>query len=1318
MAEGKNTKFQALKAKFSSAGSKIRTGFSGISQRMAGFRESFAGKTQNFTAKAQVLANKAKSAGGTIKSGAKKANAKVKSGASKVRTAVAPIGGKFTSFKSKVANTMFRTDESVAGLRDELNKQVFWFADETSGKHMVDRWPFGHGKYVENLTNVIDDKFYGVDFDAAKRVYNFEGVFGKDSNFETVFLANNVLENDDIWTSASLLANGFNSKSMLGKMRDMELNKSATQKRLNTISGRKNYAPNTDDWAELALNEDSMSVYDYQCLLSTELCAKNPVLLESRWLDQEVPSDYTPPVLGEKQLKDFPHMAVIENFDDIMRSVAKHTNINIKISDSVEAGQVALYKKRFFSSLRGIKNYAKKAGNARASGVRANYTMAVSSKNTQGEQIYMTLKALSEVSVKHFIDLTEQAIAKGAENLPSAEQFNQDKDSIARIASCLIASDMCYMFNLEKNDADVLSNAFMVEALLNFDNLTVSEDNKQYMPLIADYYAESINSFAQDFQVSLTSFAESKGVDVDATNIGNILYARMVPTATNVLGEPTIRQQANKDSNFLYEQMALQQQRVRDEQEKARKEAEAKRKADEEAKRKAEEDAKKLKEQQEAQERQQRAEEEMRQSQENLRKQQEAENQQQANDEAVKKANAERDEALRQAEEIKALYEHERYRRLSAFAQQKLAKNAERQEAIARRMERLKFYAEQAEQKRKNEELTAKLEQEREAEKQAHLANQELASQARQERDKRQKDRQEILDRYYQNGDYRTTKTSGSTTVTPPQNEHQPRIDTDGHEFEVIFDKNGLRITKQVLSKNVTRYIREVNKTDIMEDFQTKDFNNLVTNSSRINGRKCTAKEYYVFDEVCELIRNRENLEKQLSRFDNIGNFTKMFATNNSGEYYFIGKQLCTIAVYNGLRMPINQPKTRVINGVLCTEEEANIYEMYHTNVKIESLLPKVAQRVVKDDKINEKLANAQNQANALKQAIDTRNNVVIASKQAEALKQAMLKNQANKEQAEMERKQQTADNIGKMAQAQAEAEALKQAISANDKLMEEAQKEVADQKGNDILEPVIDFENVDIVKLAQERNAILEKERLERERLERERQEAEELEKQKNIEFTPVGLPDSFYGFERGDKSKCPTSVMNMCQEYVANAVSKNWIRQYQEGKQVIEALRTAEGVERTMLSAQAKELYIERELSANVGFIMDKVSGKRGKCEHPEFDDLSKYAVEHEVVNNLQKVAESLAKKVVEFRQANADKLGEKFTTATFKQYIKAEGGKDVVVKYLDDKAVNIILNNGFYSMLRSDEEEISPAVATDSGDTYTTPKSARVATLDEFQ
>lgn len=1285
MDEGKNTKFQALKAKFSSAGSRIRTGFFDISQRTAGFRESLAGKTQNLTAKAQVLANKAKSAGGTIKSGAKKVNAKVKSGASKVRTAVAPIGGKFSSFKGEVINTMFRTDEGVADLRDELNKKVFWFTDETSGKHMVDRWPFGHGKYVENLTNVIDDKFYGVDFDSAKRVYNFDGVFGKDSNFETVFLANNVLGNDDIWTSVSLLANGFNSKSMLGKMRDMELNKSATQKRLNTISGRKNSAPNTDDWAELALNEDSMSVYDYQCLLSTELCAKNPVLLESRWLDQEVPSDYTPPVLGDKQLKDFPHMAVIENFDDVMRSVAKHTNINIKISDSIEAGQVALYKQRFFSSLRGIKNYAKKAGNARASGVRANYTMAVSSKNTQGEQIYMTLKALSEVSVKHFIDLTEQAIAKGAENLPNAEQFNQDKDSIARIASCLIASDMCYMFNLEKDDADVLSNAFMVEALLNFDNLTVSEDNKQYMPLIADYYAESINSFAQDFQVSLTSFAESKGVDVDATNIGNILYARMVPTATNVLGEPTIRQHVNNDSNFLYEQMALQQQRVRDEQEKARKEAEAKRKAEEDAKRKAEEDAKKLKEQQEAQERQKRAEEEMRRSQEDLKKQQDAEvqqqandeAQQQANDEAIKKANAERDEALRQVEELKALYERERDRRLVALAQQKIQEKAQKQEAVDRKGERVRIYAEQAEQKRKNEELLAQLEQEDRLEKQTHLENQKLASQARQERDKRQKDRQEILDRYYQNGDYRTTETSGSTTVTPSQNEQQPRIDTDGHEFEVILDKNGLRIIKQVLSKNVTRYIKEVNETDIMENYQTKDFNNLVTNSGCINGRKCTAQEYYVFDEVCELSRNRENLEKQLSRFDNIGNFIKI--TNNSGEYYFVGKQLCTLDVYNGLRMPINQPKTRVINGVLCTEEEANIYEMYHTNVKIESLLPKVAQPIAKDDKINEKLVTAQKCANALKEAIVTRDNVVIASKQAEVLKQL---------------------------------------ISANDKLMEEAQKELADQNSNDILEPVIDFENVDMVKLEQERNAILEKERLERARLERERQEAEELEKQKNIEFTPVGLPDSFYGFERGDKSKCPTSVMNMCQEYVVNAVSKNWIRQYQEGKQVIEALRTAEGMERTMLSEQAKELYIERELSANVGFIMDKVSGKRGKSEHPEFDDLSKYAVEHEVVNNLQKVAESLAKKVVEFRQANADKLGEKFTTATFKQYIKAEGGKDVVVKYLDDKAVNIILNNGFYSMLRSDEEEMSPAVVTDSGDTPATPKRARVATLDEFQ
>lgn len=948
--------------------------------------------------KIEALKTKLSSAGRAIKSGAKTVATGAKVGVSKARVALSNAGQKISSFSNKVTETIFRTSEDVENLRNELNKQSFWFANETSGKHMMDRWPFGHGKYVENLNEVIDDKFYGQDFDSAKRVYNFDGVFGKNSNFTDYI--DTILSDEDCLTSASLLANGFNTKNMLGKMRDMELNKSATQKRLNTISGRKNYAPSTDEWARLALNEDNMSVYDFECLMAIELCAKNPVLLESKWLDQEAPEDYAPAMLGKKQLKDFPHMAVIENFDDVMDSIARHTNIDIVVSDSVNAGQVELYKNKLFSSLRGIKNYIKKAGNARASGVRGHYTMTVSNQNTQGEQIYMALKALSEVSVKHFIGLTEQSISEGAENLPSAEQFNQDKDTIARISACLIASDMCYMFNLEKNDADVLSNAFMVEALLNFDKLKVSEENIHYMPLIADYYAESINSFAQDFQVDLTAFARNKGIDADTSNIGNILYAKVVPTATNVLGEPTMQRTENNNSNFLYEQIA---------------------------------------EQQKAQNKQNNIEEEMPFTAQNI-------DGQQAQDEVSK------------------LFEKERNRRLTLQARQQIQEKAKKQEARERKNERTQYYATKEEQKRKLREDLALERQEKEDKKQANLNSQQIAKQNRDERDENKRLRKEILDRYAKEGDYRATKTD---------------------------------------------------------------------------------------------------------------------------------------------------------------------------------------------------------------------------------------------------------DTINKMQQAQAEATALKNVIDAkemNDKIIQEAKKDIQSKKDRESSESIFGNKNVDVVELAKKCNEILEKERLERERIEREKLEAEELKRQKNIILTSVGLPNEYDGFQKGDKSKCPTSVLNKCQEYVANAVEKNWTRQYLEGRQVIEDLRTAEGTEATSLVDQAKRLYIERELSANVGYILGKVSGKHTKNEHPEFDDLSKYTVEHEVVKDLQKVAESLANKVVEFRQVNADKLGEKFTTATFKQYVKAEGGMDAVINHLD-KAVNIVLNNGFYGMLSSNEKQnISTLTETKS-------QNARIATLDEF-
>ena len=422
-------------------------------------------------------------------------------------------------------------------LRSELGKKAFWFSKKKYfNRGLLDFFPNSKGRYVENLAGVIGTDYYGEKFAEAQTVVNFDGSF-EDAQVRNY--ANNTRER----VPFSLLANGYNSKALLGKLRDMELNQSATKARIESITGRNLDTPYTDEWALLSLEEPVITPDEFKKVASAEMFIQNPVIAE---VSDKSPfefdssdtsaTSFAPPKIGSLNINRLPHMTNIENFDRVVKRVADGAGIDIIASDIKKDG-VEVTKRKFYSSLRTIKNFVKKSTNRRVSGLPNNYVLKYSNANTQSEQLYMVLKSVSELSVRPNIERTAE-LCGTASNLPSKEEFETHRNAIERASACLVASDVVRMLELSKDDAQVFSDFFTVEAIRNIS--TLPRDSETIMPLIADYYAESINSFAQDFNLSIADLATAKGVPANvagqAVNLGAILYAKYIPQMTNTLG--------------------------------------------------------------------------------------------------------------------------------------------------------------------------------------------------------------------------------------------------------------------------------------------------------------------------------------------------------------------------------------------------------------------------------------------------------------------------------------------------------------------------------------------------------------------------------------------------------------------------------------------------------------------------------------------------------------------------------------------------------------------------------------------------------------
>ena len=553
----------------------------------------------------------------------------VAGGLSKVKTSAAAAFGSVadkvkaarkTPMSSTTGTTtreFSRADVTVNAdnLKDNLKNKNFWFSRHKKiiNRGLFDHWPMGRGRYTENLTGVIGTDFYGENFEKAKHAIDFDKIINEDAK---TFARTATPEMREAY---SLLNNGFNARSVLGKLRDAELNESATKNRIETYMGSRVAAPDTDNWAILGLNEPVITPKEYANLLKAEMIVSNPIIeqdalengADRTFAYSETAGDsYEPPVImGDKSLNKYPNMAEIENFSDVLGQIAQHAKVRFVGSDAVEKGQVEFTKRRFYGSLRTIKNFVKKSSNSQTSGLPSSYTLTVSNQNTQGEQLYMIMKSMAELSVRPFVEETSR-ICGTAENLPSREVFEENRKYIERASACLIASDMCKMFNLSTDDAKVMSDYFKIEAAQNLGKIT-EPNSTTIMPLIADYYAESINSFAQDFGISIEDMAKYDDIDAtSARNIGAVLYAQYTPQTTNTLGESSYSATRTSDNSaenkrlfeyLMRQAMAKKEREAARERERAKATEETREKvrkaaAEAEAIKKAAEEAKKARE--------------------------------------------------------------------------------------------------------------------------------------------------------------------------------------------------------------------------------------------------------------------------------------------------------------------------------------------------------------------------------------------------------------------------------------------------------------------------------------------------------------------------------------------------------------------------------------------------------------------------------------------------------------------------------------------------------------------------------------------------
>lgn len=416
-----------------------------------------------------------------------------------------------------------------------ITKKDFWFS-RVKPRKGGNRWPFSNSSYVEDLTRVIPETYYGESFQNAKTcsMARFKSVIKEPTIIKKLEQGELDLQEREFY---ALLANGFNTNTILGKLRDAEINQAAVRPKLVVAPHLK--TPATDMWAELGFNEPVITPEEFVRLAKIERQLLNPefVALDLQEAKADENLGYLPPKLeNDRDINSISHLNEIENFDKFIANVAKHARIEIKADESLSANDTKLTAKKYYGPLNTIKKYFSLNNNSMSkTGWPTRFTLRYPAGNTKAEQVYAVIKRLSAISVDNFAELTARTInLSHPTNLPTFGQFERDRNLIVNAAACLVASDLCHMIGLSRNDAKVFSETFKLEATQYLERLP-EQSSKQIMPLIADYHAIAINNFAEDFGVTINQYATSRGIDVgDAMSFSGVLYANAVPRVARV----------------------------------------------------------------------------------------------------------------------------------------------------------------------------------------------------------------------------------------------------------------------------------------------------------------------------------------------------------------------------------------------------------------------------------------------------------------------------------------------------------------------------------------------------------------------------------------------------------------------------------------------------------------------------------------------------------------------------------------------------------------------------------------------------------------
>jgi len=415
-------------------------------------------------------------------------------------------------------------------------------------------WQFN----IDNdMSRAIPTDYYGGAFESAKwsTREDFQNAFQNIALIEAI--DRGVLKGLGEYQAFSLLAHGYNSNAILGKVFNSEFKQAV-------FSAKSTYFPTVDTpyidaWAEIAANEAPLSVNEFITVLSAERKIKYPNTLNVESNPGVVENlGLRAPMLEDMQsLETQPDVLQFnedhDNFNSIMKNLSNKSGIEFVENKNLQYGQVYWRKKRFFGALDKIKKFVSPSKTGlKVGGWPKQFKLEYPQEVTHTQQLYSVIKCMCGYPVSLVSNIVDKAIVKNqfAPNLPSLENFAGNREWLYNAAGCLVASDVCLMIGLPRATAKMMSDTFRYEAMLELESM--SEDakmDKNYMPILAQLHAICMNEMCRRFDPNMREYAENRDISIAElaqkfggnTNIFGVLYA------SNVQTNPEL--QLNQDSN-------------------------------------------------------------------------------------------------------------------------------------------------------------------------------------------------------------------------------------------------------------------------------------------------------------------------------------------------------------------------------------------------------------------------------------------------------------------------------------------------------------------------------------------------------------------------------------------------------------------------------------------------------------------------------------------------------------------------------------------------------------------------------------------------